>query len=214
MIMQWKGRRESENVEDQRTLTPGRVAAGGGVGILVLALITYFLGGDPQKVLELVKDLPQPEAQQRERKPNPEQDERAQFVKVVLADTEDVWTEQFRKMGKTYREPRLVLFSGRVESACGLADAAVGPFYCGGDQKVYVDLDFFEELKTRFKAPGDFAQAYVIAHEIGHHVQNQLGITDKVHSQQGRISKKEYNRLSVRLELQADFLAEIGRAHV
>lgn len=210
--MQWQGRRESENIEDRRALTPGRVAAGGGLGILAIALITYFLGGDPQQVLKLLENN-QIGAPQEAGNPNPAQDEAKKFVAVVLADTEDVWREQFRKMGKTYREPQLVLFSGRVESACGLADAAVGPFYCPGDQKVYLDLTFFEELKTRFKAPGEFAQAYVVAHEIGHHVQNLLGISDRLHERRGQVSKAEYNRLSVRLELQADFLAGFWAYH-
>jgi predicted metalloprotease len=211
--MQWKGRRESENVEDQRTLTPGRVAAGGGVGILLIALVTYFLGGDPQAVLQLLQNNPQVPGQQGAQLADPAQDELVRFVKVVLADTEDVWREQFRKLGKVYREPHLVLFSGQVESACGFADAAVGPFYCPPDEKVYLDLSFFEELKTRFRAPGEFAQAYVIAHEIGHHVQKQLGISDQVNAQRQRLSKAEYNRLSVRLELQADFLAGFWAYH-
>src|SRR5581483_7135698 len=133
--------------------------------------------------------------------PDPAQEPLKHFVAVVLADTEDVWNAQFRKMGKTYQEPHLVLFNGHVESACGLADAAVGPFYCPGDRKVYLDLSFFDELKRRYRAPGEFAQAYVVAHEVGHHVQNLLGTSAKVHAQQGRLSKADYNRLSVRLEL-------------
>jgi predicted metalloprotease len=208
--MEWEGRRESENVEDQRTLTPRRVAVGGGVGVLLIALMAYLLGGDPQQVLNLLQNNgqavdagPAPGANPQD----PTQERLKHFVGVVLADTEDVWRDQFRKMGKTYKEPHLVLFNRRVESACGLADAAVGPFYCPEDQKVYLDLSFFEDLKSRFHAPGEFAQAYVIAHEIGHHVQKQLGISDKVHAQKVRLSKVEYNKLSVRLELQADFLA-------
>jgi predicted metalloprotease len=137
----------------------------------------------------------------------------ARFVSVVLADTEKVWTEQFRRMGETYRVPQLVLFSGRVSSACGLASSATGPFYCPGDQKVYVDLSFYEELKEQFDAPGDFAQAYVIAHEVGHHVQKLLGITDQVDAMRGRVSKQQENELSVRLELQADFLAGMWAHH-
>src|SRR5262249_20283555 len=137
------------------------------------------------------------------------QDQQKHFVAVVLADTEDVWNELFRRMGKTYREPRLVLFNGRVQSACGLATDAVGPFYCPGDRQVYIDLQFFEEMKTRFRAPGDFAQAYVIAHEIGHHVQNLLGVSQRMEAQRRGLSQPEANRLSVRLELQADFLAGI-----
>jgi len=204
--MEWEGRRESENVEDRRALTPGRAAVGG-VGVLLIALVAYFLGGDPQQVLKLLQDNGQPGEASNARPPDPAQDKLKHFVGVVLADTEDVWRDQFRKMGRTYKEPRLVLFSRRVDSACGLADAAMGPFYCPEDQKVYLDLSFFEDLKSRYKAPGEFAQAYVIAHEIGHHVQNQLGISGKVHAQKARLSKAEYNKLSVRLELQADFLA-------
>ena len=212
--MDWKGRRESENIEDRRMLTPRRAAVGG-VGVLILALLTYLLGGDPQKLLNQLQQQnnPQQGAEQGQAAPDPAQEELKHFVAVVLADTEDVWREQFRKMGKTYKEPRLVLFSGRVESACGLADAAVGPFYCPGDQQVYLDLSFFDELKNRFRAPGEFAQAYVIAHEIGHHVQNLLGISAKVHAKRASLSKAEYNRLSVRLELQADFLAGFWAYH-
>jgi predicted metalloprotease len=212
--MEWKGRRESENIEDRRALTPGRAAVGGGVGVLLIALVTYLLGGDPQKLLNQLQNNPQPgAARDSGAAPDPAQEELKHFVAVVLADTEDVWKEQFRKMGKAYKEPRLVLFSGRVESACGLADAAVGPFYCPGDQMVYLDLSFFDELKNRFHAPGEFAQAYVIAHEVGHHVQKLLGTSDKVHAQRARLSKAEYNQLSVRLELQADFLAGFWAHH-
>jgi predicted metalloprotease len=212
--MDWRGRRESENIEDRRMLTP-RHAAIGGVGVIILALLTYLLGGDPQKLLDQIQqqNALQPGADQGQAAPNAAQEELKHFVAVVLADTEDVWREQFRKMGKTYKEPRLVLFSGRVESACGLADAAVGPFYCPGDQMVYLDLTFFDELKHRFHAPGEFAQAYVIAHEVGHHVQKLLRISDRVHAKRANLSKAEYNRLSVRLELQADFLAGFWAYH-
>jgi predicted metalloprotease len=137
-----------------------------------------------------------------------------EFVKRILGSTEDVWTELFPKeTNRRYKEPTLVMFSGQTKSACGFANAAVGPFYCPADQKVYIDLAFYDELKNKFRAPGDFAQAYVIAHEIGHHVQNQLGLTDKVHSRQGRVSKEEFNQLSVRLELQADYLAGVWAHH-
>jgi predicted metalloprotease len=212
--MQWKGRRESENIEDRGALTPTRIAVGGGLGAVLVALLVYLLGGDPgqfQKQFE--GGPPQSDPAQGAPATDPAREEAKHFVAVVLADTEDVWREQFRKMGKTYREPRLVLFRGRVESACGLADAAMGPFYCPGDQMVYLDLDFFDELKNRFKAPGEFAQAYAIAHEVGHHVQNLLGISDKVHAQRARLSKVEHNQLSVRLELQADFLAGFWAHH-
>jgi predicted metalloprotease len=215
--MRWKGQRESTNVEDRRALTPGRAAGGGAVVIIVIALVTYLLGGDPRQVLMLLQNNQPPGALQggggAGAAADPAQEELKHFVRVVLADTEDVWHDQFRKMGKTYREPKLVLFTGKVESACGFADAAVGPFYCPGDQTVYLDLSFFDELKHRFRAPGEFAQAYVIAHEVGHHVQKLLGTSDRVNAERQRLSKKEYNRLSVRLELQADFLAGCWAHH-
>jgi predicted metalloprotease len=207
--MLWKGRRESENIEDRRSLKTG-VAVGGGIGAILLALVAVLFGGDPQKILNQLLNNPQQETQSGA---DPAQDEQKHFVGVILADTEDVWREQFKKMGKTYKEPRLVLFSGKVDSACGFADAAVGPFYCPADQHVYIDLSFFGELKSKYKAPGEFAQAYVIAHEVGHHVQNLLGISDKVHAQRQQLSKADYNRLSVRLELQADFLAGFWAHH-
>jgi predicted metalloprotease len=213
--MDWEGRRESENVEDRRTITPGRVAigaAGGGI-LLVVAMVVYLLGGDPQALLNQLQQNQQQPGEEQVAAQNPEQEKLKHFVAVVLADTEDVWHAQFKKMGKTYKEPRLVLFSGRVESACGMADAAVGPFYCPGDEHVYLDLSFFEDLKTKYHAPGNFAQAYVIAHEVGHHVQKLLGISDKVHAQRKHLSKAEYNKLSVRLELQADFLAGFWGYH-
>jgi len=155
---------------------------------------------------------PAPEAQQQ---PGPAgaEDELKQFVRVVLADTEDVWREQFRQMGRQYQEPHLVLFSNQAESACGFASAAVGPFYCPGDAKVYLDLSFFDQLRRQFRAPGEFAQAYVIAHEVGHHVQNLLGISERVGRMRGQVSAPQYNKLSVRLELQADFLAGLWAHH-
>jgi predicted metalloprotease len=211
--MRWKGQRESTNLEDRRTVTPGRVAIGGGAAVLILALVTYFLGGDPQQVLKLLQHNPPAGAPQGGAGADPAQEESKHFVAVVLADTEDVWREQFQKMGKTYREPKLVLFTRQVESACGAADAAVGPFYCPGDEVVYLDLSFFDELRSRYHAPGEFAQAYVVAHEVGHHVQKLLGISDRVHAQRKRMSKAEFNKLSVRLELQADFLAGFWAYH-
>jgi predicted metalloprotease len=174
----------------------------------------YLLGGNPQQFLnQLQNGAPQDDRQAAPAPPDPAQDELKHFVGVVLADTEDVWREEFRRMGKTYREPRLVLFTGQVESACGSADAAVGPFYCPGDEKVYLDLGFFRELKRRYHAPGEFAQAYVVAHEVGHHVQKLLGISDRVQAARKRLGKAESNRLSVRLELQADFLAGFWAYH-
>ena len=207
--MRWQGGRQSGNVEDRRG-SRGPMVVGGGIGTLVLIVIVMLLGGDPMALL------------QQQQPGNPgigapgdpaANDEMKQFVATVLATTEDVWNEQFRKLGKEYREPTLVLFTGEVRSACGFADAAVGPFYCPGDDKVYIDLQFFDELDRRFGAPGDFAQAYVIAHEIGHHVQNQLGISDRVHSARRSMSETEYNQLSVRLELQADFFAGVWAHH-
>ena len=199
--MRWIGRRESSNVQHRGG---GRgLAVGGGISLIGL-VIALLLGVDPS---QLMIDTGAPAA------PSAERSELQRFVAVVLADTEDVWHEQFRKRNLSYREPKLVIFNGRVESACGLAGSAVGPFYCPPDEHVYIDLQFFEDLRARFKAPGDFAQAYVIAHEVGHHVQKLLGTTDKVHAQKKRLSETEANRLSVRLELQADFLAGVWAHH-
>jgi predicted metalloprotease len=211
--MEWEGQRESENVEDARMVTPKRAAVGGGVGVVILLLLTWLLGGDPQKLLNQIQQAQPPGNDDRGAAvADPEQDKLVSFCKVVLADTEDVWDAEFRKMGKTYEKPKLHLFTGEVQSACGLTDAAVGPFYCPGDQKVYLDLSFFDQLRNRFRAPGNFAQAYVIAHEVGHHVQNLLGISDRVQSQR-RQNRAEGNQLSVRLELQADFLAGYWAYH-
>ncbi len=178
----------------------------GGIGSVIVLVLALLMGADPMALL-------QQNAPQGQGVVNPAEEERKEFVSVVLADTEAVWHKLFNRMGRTYDEPKLVLFRGRVESACGLASSAVGPFYCPADRNVYVDLEFFEELQRRFGAPGDFAQAYVIAHEVGHHVQNLLGTSDRVHQQHGRLSKAEYNQLSVRLELQADFLAGVWAHH-
>jgi predicted metalloprotease len=211
--MRWQEERRSENVEDRRGIRPAGIAIGG-IGTLIVLLLAYFLGADPRQMLNLIQNVQAPAANQAPAPTDPAEDERADFVKVVLGETEDVWTELFRKMGKQYVEPKLVLFKDGVRSACGMANAAVGPFYCPADQQVYIDLAFYNELKDKFKAPGEFAQAYVVAHEIGHHVQNLLGISDKVHSQQQRISKEDANELSVRLELQADFLAGVWAHHL
>ena len=213
--MRWRGRRESSNVEDRR----GRRAApmvGGGLGVIVIAIVIALLGGDPMAFLSqqnLSSSVSQVEFGGGGRSTSAADDERASFVKVVLADTEDVWNKLFAEAGKRYQEPRLILFEGRVESACGFASSASGPFYCPGDDQVYIDLSFFDELARRYGAPGDFAQAYVIAHEVGHHVQNLLGISRQVQSQRGRVSQEEYNALSVRLELQADFFAGVWAHH-
>ena len=183
-----------------------RRVVGGGLGVVVVIVIAVLFGADPQQLLNLV-----PVTQQESGAPPTDaaQEELKQFVSVVLADTEDIWADIFTRQGASYVKPWVVLFTERVESACGYASAASGPFYCPPDQKVYLDLAFFDELKSRFGAPGDFAVAYVLAHEVGHHVQNQMGIAEKVHRMHGRVSEAEYNRMSVRLELQADFLAGV-----
>jgi uncharacterized protein len=213
--MRWRGERESSNVEDQRGMSGGgRVAIGGGLGTLVIIIIAVLLGADPRQLLQQVPTETQPSTSQSSRPANPKEEELKQFVGVVLGKTEDVWQEVFRQNGKQYREPKLVLFSDQVQSACGMASAASGPFYCPGDQKVYIDLAFYEELRRRFSSPGDFAQAYVIAHEVGHHVQKLLGISDRVDAMQQRMSEVEANKLSVRLELQADFFAGVFARYV
>lgn len=190
----------------------GLPVIGGGIGVVVVVLISLLTGMDPQALLQ--QGSPGGASVGIEdQMGTPPSDEGAQFVSVVLADTEDVWRSLFAQMGRQYREPRLVLFSGMVQSACGNASAAVGPFYCPGDAKVYIDLSFYDQLQRRFGAPGDFAQAYVIAHEIGHHVQNLLGITQKMESLRSRLSEEDYNRASVRLELQADFFAGVWAHH-
>jgi predicted metalloprotease len=212
--MRWQNERRSENVEDRRGVPAAGIAVGGGLGAVILVVIALFLGADPRKVMNLLQENQQAAPNQAARPADPEQDKLADFVSVVLGETEDVWSEQFKKMNKVYKVPTLQLFTNVANSACGNASAAVGPFYCPADQKVYIDLAFYQELKDRFKAPGEFAEAYVIAHEIGHHVQNLLGISDKVHSEQSRASKEEANELSVRLELQADFLAGVWAHHL
>ena len=208
--MRWQGRRQSDNVVDRRGIGPGAVA-GGGVGTIVIALLVYLLGGDPSAVINQAS--PPASGAPGAARVSPEQQQLKEFTAVVLADTEDVWNTLFRQHGAQYREPKLVLFTGQVQSACGFAGAAVGPFYCGADDQVYIDLSFYDELRRRFGAPGDFAQAYVIAHEVGHHIQNLLGITERVQRAQSRMSKTEANQLSVRLELQADYLAGVWAHH-
>ncbi len=207
--MLWKGQRQSDNVEDRRGMSGGGMAIGGGLGGIVLLVIALLLGADPRQLLEQRGVDPSSGTTTTSRPTNPQEDELKQFSATVLASTEDVWTDIFRQQGRTYTKPTLVLFTDAVRSACGEAGAAVGPFYCPGDQKLYLDLSFFNDLQTRFRAPGDFAQAYVIAHEVGHHVQNLLGTMDRVDSVRGRMSEAEANQLSVRLELQADFLAGV-----
>jgi uncharacterized protein len=211
--MLWKNRRQSENVEDRRGMSRGGMAVGGGLGTIVIVLIAVLLGADPGEVLQQLPSDNSAPGSETARSFTPEEEELKQFVSVALAETEDVWTEIFRQSGRQYRKPTLVLFTDQVSSACGAAGAAVGPFYCPTDQKLYIDLSFYRELKTRFRAPGDFAQAYVLAHEVGHHVQNLLGSMDRMHAAQGRVGKAEANQLSVRLELQADFLAGVWAHH-
>ena len=205
--MLWQGRRESDNVEDARgSGGGGRLVLGGGIGTVVLVVLYLLLGGDPQALFNSQQaQLPQT-AQYDSQAPR---DEASKFVAVVLAATEDAWNEIFRQMGREYQEPRLMLFTDMIQSGCGFASGATGPFYCPQDRRVYIDLGFFRELQQRLGAGGDFAEAYVIAHEVGHHVQNLLGITDRVQAARRRVSEAEYNQLSVRLELQADFLAGV-----
>ena len=214
--MRWKGGRRSQNVEDRRGTRMGRGAAVGGVGglgFLIIVVLYLFLGGDPAQLLEQMPQAGGPSASTTTGPPPPGQGELADFVSVVLADTEDTWNPIFASIGRQYEEPKLVLFTGQVRSACGMAGAAMGPFYCPGDHKLYIDLSFYDELQRRFRAPGDFAQAYVIAHEVGHHVQNLLGINGEVQAMQRQVSKAEANQLSVRLELQADCLAGVWGFH-
>ncbi|MDX1582535.1 MAG: neutral zinc metallopeptidase [Thermoanaerobaculia bacterium] len=203
--MKWRGRQRSSNVDDRRSMK-GPAVAGGGLGLFVIALIVYFMGGDPGVVLENAPAARQSSPVISEQ----ESDELAEMVSVVLRETENVWNRKFpQEFGRPYREPTLVLFSGSVESACGIAGAAVGPFYCPPDQKVYIDLSFYRTLRDRLGAPGDFAQAYVIAHEVGHHVQNLSGVATRVRSAQSRSSREDANALSVQMELQADCYAGV-----
>jgi predicted metalloprotease len=216
--MRWQGGRESENIEDRRGMPPAQVAGlAGGVGTVLFVVVALLLGADPQQVMRLIQNNPNAAAPQPapQGAPGPGiDDEGKKFVAVVLGETEDVWTELFELSGKTYRKPTLVLFSGKVSTeGCGFASAAVGPFYCPGDEKVYRDLSFFDELRDRFRAPGEFAEAYVIAHEVGHHVQDLLGVSRRENELRRRLDKSEANARSVRLELQADFYAGVWAHH-
>lgn len=220
--MRWEGGRQSDNVEDRRGGGGGGgggLPVGGrsiGLGTIIMALAAwYFFGVDPTAILNqgVVEAPTQAPPQQQSGAAGGADDEMGRFVSVVLGDTEDTWKTLFRQAGKEYREPRLVLYSGATRSACGVGQAAMGPFYCPADEKVYLDLAFFRELQQRFRAPGDFAQAYVIAHEIGHHVQHQLGISEKVEAAQRRGGQAQANALSIRLELQADCLAGVWAHH-
>lgn len=211
--MRWRGRRQSTNIEDRRgggrMRKPAKV---GGLGLLVMLAVMWFLGADPMTLLGVAGKEMLSGGGQTYEQTVPANDEGAQFVATVVADTEDVWNAMFQKHGARYKEPTLVLFTDKVNSACGFSTAASGPFYCPGDHKMYIDLGFFHELK-RMGAPGDFAQAYVIGHEVGHHVQNLLGISRKVSDLQRRVRKAESNQLSVLLELQADCYAGVWAHH-
>jgi len=210
--MRWRLGRRSGNVEDRRhvRVPGGRRAAGGGIGLLILIVIAILLGADPSKLLYDGSYTDSASTSSYDQPGNSyANDELADFVSVVLADTEDTWNDLFREFNRQYREPRLVLFSGAVESACGFAQSAMGPFYCPRDQKVYIDLSFYRDLKYKLGAPGDFAQAYVIAHEVGHHVQNLLGISEQVYNARSRLDEADSNRLSVMQELQADCFAGV-----
>ena len=216
--MKWEGNRQSDNVEDRRMSGgggPRRVVGRGlGIGTIVIALLGgWMLGIDPMTILGALDGAAPPTQQQAPAARPPADDRMARFVSTVLADTEDVWKLVFAQGGAQYQEPRLVLFRGSTPTACGTGQSAMGPFYCPGDRKVYIDLGFYETLRERLGAPGDFAQAYVVAHEVGHHVQHLLGITDKLAQARGRVSQAEYNALSVRLELQADCLAGLWAHH-
>lgn len=214
--MKWEGRRQSDNVDDRRGFSGRKVVAGGGIiGVIVLLISMYIGGGDSGQLIQEGLQQVQQQQMQGEATPLSEEDKKmGEFVRVVLADTEDVWKKIFAENGMTYEEPKLVLFRDAVETACGGASSASGPFYCPADKMVYMDLAFFEELRTRFGAKGgDFAIAYVIAHEIGHHIQNLLGKSGEVHRMQQQLSEKDGNRLSVSLELQADYYAGVWAHH-
>ena len=208
--MRWQGRRQSDNVEDRRGVSGRGLAVGGGIGGLglVIAILYFLLGGNPSDVTQSLQ-VDQPATAGSGETLSAKDKEMGQFVSTILASIEDVWRAKFQEAGQTYREPHLVLFSGQIDSACGYASAASGPFYCPADSKVYIDLLFFEDMQRELNAPGDFALAYVIAHEVGHHVQNLMGINDQIMARRGRMSEKDFNKLMVRMELQADFLAGV-----
>jgi predicted metalloprotease len=210
--MRWKDMRRSSKVDDRRGRRGGGLALGGG-GAIIVVIVALLFGVDPRALLEQIPAGSVGMSTEAPVARSAQENELADFVSAVLAQTEDVWHEEFRSMGREYPEPTLVLFTDQVNSACGMAGAAAGPFYCPGDRQVYIDLGFYDLLRQRLGAPGDFAQAYVIAHEVGHHVQNVLGISDKLHQARGRVSEREYNALSVRLELQADFFAGLWAHH-
>lgn len=213
--MKWTGRRESSNVDDRRGLSGGKIAAGGGVvGIIIYLLYTLLSGNnvDPSQIQQQLSEQTNQSAQLTPEEQKAD-DERAAFVKVVLAETEDVWNKIFAEKGQQYSEPVLVLFRGVVQSACGNASAASGPFYCPGDNKLYIDLSFYQDLQYKLNAPGDFPMAYVVAHEVGHHIQNLMGTADKVNRLRQQLSESEFNKYSVMMELQADFYAGVWAHH-
>lgn len=203
--MLWQGRRESSNVEDRRGIGGGHIVAGGGIVGVIILLVKFFLGGNGTDSQLTIPDQNQPLTAEQQAA----QDKEVHFVKTVLAETEDVWHQLMQQAGSDYPEPTLVLFTGSTQSACGFASSATGPFYCPGDQELYIDLSFYDELRDRFNASGDFAMAYVIAHEVGHHIQKLLGTSDKVDRLRQQLSQGEFNKYSVRLELQADFYAGV-----
>lgn len=209
--MKWQGRRGSSNVEDRRGMSGGKMVGGGIGGIIIVLIVTLLSGGNAGDILGSLTGTTSNTGAPYEQ--SAQEQELSEFVSVVLADTEEVWGEVFQAEGMTYKDPVLVLYSGSVSSACGTATSAVGPFYCPGDQKLYIDLSFYDELQQRFKAPGDFAMAYVIAHEVGHHVQTLLGTSQKLNSARQNLSEKEYNQYQVRFELQADYLAGVWAHH-
>ncbi|WP_394581426.1 KPN_02809 family neutral zinc metallopeptidase [Cytobacillus firmus] len=210
--MKWKGRRASSNVEDRRGMGGGgKTLIGGGLGGIIIVLLFTFLGGDPGELLGNMAGSDSGTAVPYEESEH--EKELADFVSVVLADTEEVWTELFEERGLQYKEPTLVLYSGSVQSACGAASSSVGPFYCPGDQKLYIDLSFYDELQRKFQAPGDFAMAYVIAHEVGHHVQTLLGTTEEIMPLRQKMSEEKFNKYLVRFELQADYYSGVWAHH-
>ncbi|MBR5347228.1 MAG: neutral zinc metallopeptidase [Deltaproteobacteria bacterium] len=211
--MRWEGRRESTNVEDRRGMS-SRMVVGGGIGTLLLAALIYFMGGDPRVVLNQAGPTPS-STQSAEYRPSPEEQKLASFVKVVVASNEDVWGRVYAAQGKPYRNPQLVLYSGQVASACGMASAAMGPFYCPGDQKLYLDLNYLGKMEQQlrsnvsFKKAGDFALAYIVAHEFGHHIQTLMGISDALNKWRQQMDARSFNQRQVRFELQADCLAGV-----
>src|SRR5215213_224866 len=208
--MLWQGRRESSNVDDRRGISGGGIAAGGGILGVIALVLNFLLGGDGSNTQIPLPNQNQPMSTEQKAA----QDQLASFVRVVLADTEDVWGDVFSKSGNRYQAPVMTLFDGVTRSGCGNASSATGPFYCPADQRLYIDLSFYSELKNRFGAPGDFAMAYVVAHEVGHHVQNLLGTSEKVQRLRSRLNEEEYNQYSVRLELQADFYAGVWAHYI